>query len=342
MRKFLLVSIAIIMICMMSLTVFVGCKQNIEKVTVDDFDIIEMNIGKTMPSASVAQPIDSGMSAYEMFSKAVANYYNADFVISQQYGTALSNTGLVTTSQVVDVAKIRVGKGDASGDNSNGATYYADSVSYSSMTSIYEKTIIKGDDIFYRNADAKYVRRDNTIQIKSWHDVETNFKDVPDYVDKKANNPTLIWMYDTSEENVVEASQPLYDEETDTYRFAIIFDPVDSTVEYVKTMRQQLEANAGLKVDKIDFLQLRIRFVLWSNGMIRNMYITESYGMKIAGVLNSTVTLNAEVQFSYDPNESGYGISAFEEAFYDSGALYVKPYGESAVEKLSSIIAMGN
>ena len=97
-----------------------------------------------------------------------------------------------------------------------------------------------------------------------------------------------------------------------------------------------------MEVNKIDFLQLRIRFVLWANGMIRNVYITESYAMKLGSVLNSTVTLNTEVQFSYDKTESGYAADEFENSFYNSAALYVKPYGDSAVEKLGSIIAMQN
>lgn len=342
MKKFLLTIIAIVMVFTVVLTAMVGCSNKVEQVTVGDFDIIEMNIGKEQPLWTNSKPLNSDMSAYEMFSVALDNYYNTDFVISQQYGTALTKAGLITTSQVIDVAKIRSGVGDSTGLNESNATYYADSISYSSITSLYEKTMIKDGEIFYRNADTKYNRRGDTIDIKSWNSITTDFKDIQDYVNKKSNNPTTIWMYDTSEENVEDISQPIYDEATDTYRFAIIFNPVKSTTEYVKTMKQQLSVNAGMEVNKIDFLQLRIRFVLWANGMIRNVYITESYAMKLGSVLNSTVTLNTEVQFSYDKTENGYAADEFENSFYNSAALYVKPYGDSAVEKLGSIIAMQN
>lgn len=340
MRKVLLAAIAIAIVITVILTAFAGCSRKLEKLTVEDFEVIDMNIGKEMPVWTNAQPVNADMTAYEMFSTAIENYYNTDFVISQQYGTALTNAGLISTSQIIDVAKIRVGKGDSMGHNGTNATYYADSISYSSITSLYEKTIIKDGEIFYRNADTKYNRRGDTIDIKSWSNITSDFKDIDDYVNKKSNNPTMIWMYDTSKDNVQEISSPIYDAATDTYRFAVIFDPVKSTTEYVKTMKQQLSVNAGMKVDKIDFLQLRIRVVLWSNGMLRNVYITESYAMKLGNVINSTVTLNTEVQFSYDSDESGYGAGSFEESFYSSDALYVKPYGDLAVEKLDSIIAM--
>lgn len=342
MRKFLLTIIAIVMVLAVTLTGFVGCSSKLQKLSLDDFEVVDMNIGKEMPVWTNATPISADMSAYEMYSTALANYYNTDFVISQQYGTALTKTGLISTSQVIDVSKVRIGVGDASGLNKTNATYYADSISYSSVTSLYEKTIIKDGDIFYRNADTNYNSRLDTLKVKSWNKISSDFKDIQDYVNQKSNNPTMLWMYDTSEENVQEISQPKYDEATDTYRFSIIFDPINSTTEYIKTMKQQLSVNAGMTVNKIDFLQLRIRFVLWSNGMLRYAYITEAYSMRLGSVINGTVTLNTEVQFSYDKNEDGYSADGFEESFNNSSALYVKPYGDSAVEKLSSIIAMQN
>lgn len=340
MRKFLLAFIAIAMVLAVMITTLGGCSNKVEKLTVEDFDIIDMNIGKNMPTWTEPNPVNEDMSTYEMFSTAIANYYDTDFVISQQYGTALTRVSAVKTSQVVDVARIRVGKGDSQGLNSNNALYYADSISYSSAASLYEKTIIKDDTIYYRNANTKYNRRNDTIDIKSWNGISTDFKNIEDYVSKKANNPTMIWMYDTSEENVVEYSDPIYDEDTKTYRFSLIFNPDKATTEYVKTMKQQLEANANMKVEKIEFLQLRIRVVLWENGMLRNMFITEAYNMKLGGLINSTVTLNTEVQFSYDSSEEGYSIANFEDMFYDSNALYIKPYGDSAADKLTMIKSM--
>lgn len=340
MKKFLLVVIAIVMTLAMLFMTLSGCKNNIQKVGVEDFNVIDMDIGKTMPKTSCSVALQKDMSAYEMFETALNNYYNADFVISQQYGTALTSMGVIKKSQVVDVVKIRDGKGDASGNNLNGATYFADSISYSSVTSLYEKMVIRPDQIAYRNANTSYVSKENTVNVKSWNDIQTNFSDFKDFTEQKHNNPTLLWMYDTREDYVEESSKPVYDAATDTYRFALIFDPIESTKDYIDTMKVQLGENAGMTVKGLDFLQLRLRVVLWSNGMIRNIHITESYDMKLAkGILsiNGNVTLKTEVQFSYDRAEAGYELANNIQSFYDTSAVYLKPYGSKSVDKLLSI-----
>lgn len=340
MKKFLLVVIAIAMIVTMLAATLSGCNNKIQEVGIEDFNVIDMNIGKTMPETKNAVALREDMSAYEMFATALDNYYNADFVISQQYGTALTTVGAIKKSQVVDVVKIRDGKGDKSGNNINGATYFADSISYSSVTSLYEKMIIRPDQIAYRNADTKYQKKDNTITVNAWNDIETNFSDVLSFAEAKHNNPTLLWMYDTDEDYLIEYSEPKYDAATGTYRFALIFDPIESTKDYIDTMKVQLSENAGMTVKGLEFLQLRLRVVLWENGMIRNIHITESYNMKLAkGILSidGNVTLKNEVQFSYDRNEGGYDLAGNINSFYDATSVYLKPYGSKSVDKLLSI-----
>lgn len=340
MRKCVVAIVAIILIAVLTMT-FVGCKnKSVEKVGIEDFELIEMNIGAQMPAKAGALPIDKSMSAYEMFDTVVKNFYDADFAITQQYGTAVTTTmGSIETQQVVDVMRIRDGKGDATGNNVNGATYFADSVSYSNVTQLYEKIVINGEDkISFRNAKLRYRAGGNTIEIKNWNNIDTAFDSVADFENKKSNNPTVLWMYDLKEENMSDYSQPIYDEESGTYRFSILFNPVNSTEKYRKTMVQQLEGNAGMTVNKIDFQQLRLRVVLWENGMIRNIHITESYDLKLAGgFINNKVMLKAEIQFSYDKNESGYNLEQNIKSFYDANAEYSKPYGGISAQKLLSI-----
>lgn len=338
MKKFFVAMIAIAMIFTGLITAMTGCKQSIQKVGTEDFDIIDMNIGKNMPENVNAVSINEDMTAYEMFDTAIKNYYNADFVISQQYGTALTSMGVVKKSQVVDVAKVRDGKGDASGQNLYGATYFSDSISYSSLAHLYEKMVVYPDQILYRNANTSYLRKENSINVKSWNEVQSSFENLDDFTQKKYNNPTLLWMYDTAEENVQESSEPIYDEKTGTYRFVLLLDPVKATKSYINTMKAQLSENAGMTVNNLEFLQLRLRVVLWENGMIRNIHITESYNMKLSGgLLNGNVTLKSEVQFSYDRGEAGYNLADNINGFYDTSSVYFKPYGSKSVEKLLSI-----
>lgn len=329
MKKVLISIVVIVMMVTVALCAFAGCTPDLPPLTVDDFEIIEMNIGKEMPTVEGATPLDSSMSSYEMLQTAVANYYNAEYAISQLLGSVVTSIGPIKVTQMVDAAKIRSGKGDANGNNANGAKYFADSISYSQFASLYEKIVIKPDTIKYRNADTKYIRRQDTVEVKSWNGIDTNFEDVADFTAKKSNNPTVLWMYDLQEDFIQEKSDPKYDEATKTYRFAIIFDPVKSTTEYVKTMQQQLEVNAGMKVEGLEFLQLRLRVVLWENGMIRNMYITESYKMKLAGVIDSVITLNSDVQYSFDPNEAGYDIDTNIASIDSDDKTYTKPYTEA-------------
>ena len=329
MKKVLISIVVIVMMVTVALCAFAGCTPDLPPLTVDDFEIIEMNIGKEMPTVEGATPLDSSMSSYEMLQTAVANYYNAEYAISQLLGSVVTSIGPIKVTQMVDAAKIRSGKGDANGNNANGAKYFADSISYSQFASLYEKIVITPDTIKYRNADTKYRRRQDTVEIKSWNGIDTNFEDVADFTAKKSNNPTILWMYDLQEDFIQEKSDPKYDEATKTYRFAIIFDPEKSTVEYKKTMQQQLEVNAGMKVEGLEFLQLRLRVVLWENGMIRNMYITESYQMKLAGVIDSVITLNSDVQYSFDPNEAGYDIDTNIASIDSDDKTYTKPYTEA-------------
>ena len=329
MKKVLISIVIVALMLTVALSAFAGCTPKLEELTVDDFEIIEMNIGKDMPAAEGATALKSDMTAFEMLETAVANYYNADYAISQLLGSVATYIGPIKVTQMVDAAKIRSGKGDANGNNANGASYFADSISYSQFASLYEKIVITRDTIKYRNADTKYARRQDTVEVKEWNGIDTNFDDIADFTAKKSNNPTVLWMYNLQNDYVKEASDPIYDAETKTYRFAIIFDPVKSTTEYVKTMKQQLEVNAGMKVEGLEFLQLRLRVVLWENGMIRNMYITESYKMKLMGLIDSAITLNSDVQYSFNPNEAGYDIAENIASIDSDAKIYTKPYTEA-------------
>ncbi len=326
MKKSLISILVIVMVLSMSLMAFAACDDGLEEIGVEDFEIAEMNIGKTMPDVEVANPLSADMTAFQMLDASVKNYYDVDYAASQLLGTVLTSVLGIPITQVVDAAKIRSGKGDINGNNANGAKYFADSISYSSVASLYEKIVITPDEIQYRNAKTSYSKRKDAFEIKYWNAIDTNFSDVADFTKKKANNPTILWMYDLQEQYILEASTPVYDKATGTYRFAIIFDPIKSTENYKGTMKQQLEANAGMSVSGIEFKQLRLRVVLWENGMIRNMHITESYKMKIAGIIDSTITLQSYVQYSFDKNEAGYDIDENIASITSDDKTYTKPY----------------
>ncbi|MDE6614030.1 MAG: hypothetical protein K2K24_00820, partial [Clostridia bacterium] len=98
------------------------------------------------------------------------------------------------------------------------------------------------------------------------------------------------------------------------YTFTLVFDPEKSTVEYVKQMRVQLEVNAGMGVSDLEFERLEIKVEMWKNGMFKRLYITESYKMKMAGIINSSITLYSDTQYAYE-EVAGYTLKEHYDAF---------------------------
>lgn len=322
MKKVLISIIAIVMILTVSIAAFAGCDK-------PNANTDGQQIGKTMPSVDGATAVSADMSAYEMFSTAVQNYYDADFAIMQLWGVVETVVLGIPTTQMVDAAKIRDGKGDATGNNANGATYYADSVSYSRFASLYEKMYITADSVQYKNGkDVKYDASKKSIKFKSWNAIE-DYDSVADMAAAKKSNTTLLWGYDLKEDFVVNSVKPEYIAEENVYKVIVEFDPDKSTVEYADTVKQQL-TNAGQKLNSLDFTKLKFEVYIWENGLIRNMRNVESYKMKLdlgIGLLNSEVSLDSNIQFSYDKNEAGYDLAAEKKSFDDQSDLtYKKPY----------------
>lgn len=136
-----------------------------------------------------------------------------------------------------------------------------------------------------------------------------NYDSLATLAKENSNNPTILWMYDLQESFIIDQIAPIYDEESKTYRFALKFDAVKSTAEYIKVMQVQLESNAGMSVKQLEFLQLILEFVMWENGTIRSINVNEAYQMKLAGIIDSQVKLKATQLFSYDENEAEYKIA---------------------------------
>lgn len=312
------------MVLSVSLMAFVACggKESVN---------VELQIGLTKP-VDGKTPINSSMDGRTMFQTVVQNYYDADYVASQLWGRVDTKVGAIETSQMVDAIKIREGKGDATGNNANGATYYLDNISYSQFASLYEKIYVKSDEVLYRNASVDYDKKAG-IEIKSWNAIKS-YKDVAAYNDDQANNPTLLWGYNSADKNVKEVTKPVYNKEEGVYSFTVTLNTDDNTIgDYKKTMAKQLE-NAGKTAEEISFKSLSITMYVWENGMVRNMEMKESYklvvGLSFLGTtikLNSVVSLVSNVQYTYDKNEAGYILSEYIEKFSDDNDKeYTKPY----------------
>lgn len=317
-KKILLISIVIVMILSITCMIFTGCKFKEDQLK--DFTPPTMEIGKEMPTWDNIVPINKDMSAYEMLQVGIENFYNADYAVIEYNGGVNMKVAGMPVNQVVQSTKIRQGKGDASGNNANKALYFADNKSHSSLARLYEKYIID-ENRFERKVaagkssisyagpkkDGKNGRLGKWT-VSKW--TEPKYYDsLATLAKENSNNPTILWMYDLQESFIIDQIAPIYDEESKTYRFALKFDPVKSTAEYIKVMQVQLESNAGMSVKQLEFLQLILEFVMWENGTIRSINVNEAYKMKLAGIIDSQVKLKATQLFSYDENEAEYKIA---------------------------------
>ncbi len=307
MKKTFKFAVVVALILVASVAIFAGCAQKLDP---------NMRIGKTAPTSFETKPVDKNMSAFEMLAIGVENYYNADYAITAYQGGVETKVLGIGVNQYVESTKIREGKGDPSGNNATGATYFNDSKG-KGAAKLYEKMVISPSEIKYKNAASGVSqKKDGTWTAKKWNAVEKNFADVQDFAKKKASNPTVLWMYDLQKDYIKEATTP--ELKDGVYKFKIVFDPVECTKNYINTMKAQLEVNAGMPVQELVFKALSFDVELWENGALKRIKIVESYKMKLdisIGLLDSVVTMNADNQFSYDKNEKGYALQDHLAAF---------------------------
>ncbi len=343
-KKILISTVLVIMILSMSLMLFAGCKTKLYELT-KDFAIPKANIGAgTMSLTDDAveggiKGINNSMSAFEMLQVGMENFYNAKYAINEYNGGVnMTLASAIKVDQAVQSTKIRNGVGDADGNNANDATYFADNKSYSTFAKIYEKFVItpdswtrkaadKGDITFYKAGDkirnvtpgdTSVSKNDRAGRLGYWYingnrfNTRSTYKSLSELVTANSNNPTILWMYELSADNIQKKIDPIYVESEKSYKFAFEFKPMESTEKYRQVMLKQLESNANMPIENLGFNQLVLEVVMWENGMIRSINVVENYQMKmvLAGIkINSAVVLTATQLFSYNPSEAGYAIA---------------------------------
>ena len=306
-KKLFISTLAIVLILSMSVAMFAGCGN------VPDFG--EQTLGITKPTnVETSATLTEDMTAFQMLAVGIENFYDAEYVASFYNGSVKTKVVGLTVTQLVESLKIRKGKGDADGENANDASFFADSRSYSSVAKLYEQMIITPDEVKYITAadkKTKYDKNEKKWSVTKWNDV-AKFDDVEDLAKEKQNNPTILWMYNLQEDYVIPAGEKLpvkkdamsettaVEKKDGYYTFTISFDPTETTKDYIGTMKQQLEGNAGMKVEGLTFEELKLQVELWDNGLIKRLFVTESYFMKLAGIINSSMTLYSDTQFTYE------------------------------------------
>ncbi|MGN0765019.1 MAG: hypothetical protein ACI4MO_00855 [Christensenellales bacterium] len=310
MKKYVSI-LAIIIIAVIMGTMFMGCQGDPDEVEITPFTPSEMTMGTSKPTAAPVTAITENSTATEMFYAAIDNFYGADYVATYLKGNVETTIlGGLKVNQLVVGNKVRQGKGNAAGTK-----YFVENKSYSSVAKVYEETYVDANGkAFIRSADnIKYSEKKDTAGLGNAGWTRTfkaaeKFDNVAALVAAKVNDPTKIWMYDTDVEGAIaQITKVEKVEGKDQYKFSIIFDLDKVTQNYKAVMEYMLSQSAP--ADGLTFLGLKFDVVVWDNGYLADIYITEQYKMSIAKVIDSAVELKSRQQYSYNPAEAGYTMA---------------------------------
>lgn len=309
MKKYVSI-LAIVIVAVVMGTMFMGCQDKFDDVTIGEFTPEEMTMGTSKPTAAPATAITASTSATDMFYAAIDNFYGADYVSTYLKGNVETVIMGASVNQLVIGNKVREGKG-----NAEGSKYFVDNRSFSAFAQVYEETYVDGNGKAYiRNASGvKYSSKKDKAGkgLDGWSKTfkaAESFNTVSALVAAKVNDPTKIWMYDTDVDGAIkEISSVEKVEGKDQYKFSIIFDLDKVTKNYKAVMEYML--NQSVKSEGLTFLGLKFDVVVWDNGYLADLYITEQYQVKIAGIIDSAIELKSRQQYSYNPAEAGYTMA---------------------------------
>lgn len=333
MKKFALVAVAAILAVVMAFS-FAACENK------------ELNLGTDIageqPDADEAiVAVTEDMSAIEMLTTGMDNYYNSSFVAARTTGALTTKVAGLTLTQFVKSVTLRDGAAD--GDNKIFYQNQSGTVGggLGSLVKIiiweetdYEKTG-GSESVYFRTAAKNSLEAQATEEGGQITEVKLEWKDgvkfdatqkydvLKTFVDEKASDPTRIWMYDLQAHTILAdktiAPQKATDPDTgaEYYTFTVYGNvnkdsgPNYSVADYEKQMRHMLQSQ-NTNPSEFYFTEIKLDVSIWPNGLFRSVNVTESYYMKIASIISSTVTLESTKAFYYDKESLPTGDEAYD------------------------------
>ena len=323
MKKFTAI-IAIMLVVAFATVIFVGCGDDKVPENAESRPRYSEGFGDTS-GLTATTPISSDMSAIEMLTAGVENYYNAGYMASLSEGSIDTKVGAFTIVQFVQSMTIR--DGSASGDYRQ----FSDNQSGTnkSESSLPIDIFIWEETSYSRTGDAETIKFHNgdKSDMGAGKDEKTGsytmfFKDgktfnatetknsIEEYKKAYSADPTKIWMYDLTGSTIIEdqCTPPVQNADGD-WTFTVVGDPDLSTKEYQEQMMYMLNGQIpGDMLNSFAFTTIKLNVTMSPNGFIKKVDIQESYdmGLKI-GILKITVRigLNSTRYFSYKETETG-------------------------------------
>lgn len=306
------------------------------------------------PDLTPTKEINKDMSAIEMLTAAVDNYYGADFAIARTTGSLSTDIKGLVMTQFVKSVTIR--EGAATGDNKMFYQNQSGTVDDGGLIQkfvnirIWEETdYVKsgaGENLYFRSAVDKSLEGmtdtdevdGETVITNAWFVWKNGIEDFNEtqsynsldtYVTERASDPTKIWMYDINANTILNdktvapelKTEKLSDgSEIEYYTFSVSGN-VDknsdgySVADYEDQMLYMLESQ-GQTPSEFYFTEIKLDVEVWPNGFLRQVKVTESYFMKVMGIVETVVTLESTKAFFFDKNDlPGKGTdSAFDPA----------------------------
>ena len=296
---------------------------------------LSSTVANGAPDLKPTKEINANMSAIEMLTAAVDNYYGADFALARTTGSLTTEVVGMKLTQFVKSVTIRDGASGADNklyyQNQSGTVKDGGLLGNAINIKIWEETdyVKSGDSVnmYFRSAnsdaltaqkltDAEGVITDTWFEwnggaadftaTKSYNSLDT-------YIEERASDPTKIWMYDINANTILndKTVAPKLDTAPDTgaqyYTFSVSGN-VDKTsdnysvAEYEEQMLYMLQSQ-GQNPSKFEFTEIRLDVQVWPNGFLRQVKVTESYIMELMGFAESVVTLISTKAFFFDEND---------------------------------------
>ena len=312
---------------------------------------LSSTVANGAPDLKPTKEINANMSAIEMLTAAVDNYYGADFALARTTGSLTTEVMSMKLTQFVKSITIRDGASDADNklyyQNQSGTVKDGGILGNAINIRIWEETdyVKSGDSVnmYFRSANsdaltAQKLTNAEGVITDTWFEwnggaadfnATQSYNSLDTYIEERASDPTKIWMYDINENTILSdktvapksTTEKLSDgSEIEYYTFSVSGN-VDknsdgySVADYEDQMLYMLESQ-GQTPSEFYFTEIKLDVEVWPNGFLRQVKVTESYFMKVMGIVETVVTLESTKAFFFDKNDlPGKGTdSAFDPA----------------------------
>lgn len=316
--------IAIMLVIAFATVIFVGCGDQEVPENAEERPRYSEGFGDTT-GLTATTGVTSDMSAIEMLTAGVTNYYGADYMASLSEGSIDTKVGGFTIVQFVQSMTIRDGNANGDyrqfSDNQSGTNKGASSLPIDIF--IWEETSYEkagtAETIKFHNgnkSDMGAGKDEATGHYTMFFDEGKTFNETATYDNMAAYkqaysaDPTKIWMYDLNADTVIadQCTTPVKNEDGD-WTFTVVGDPDLSTTDYQEQMMYMLNGQIpGDMLNSFAFTTIKLGVTMSDSGFLKKVDIEESYdmGLKI-GILKITVriTLKSTRYFSYKETETG-------------------------------------